>query len=81
VVEVNEAFAPAVLAWARATGADLARVNPNGGAIAIGHPLGCTGVRMLATLVHELERTGGRYGLQTVAASGGLATALVVERA
>jgi len=80
VAEVNEAFAPAVLAWARETGGDLARVNPNGGAIAIGHPLGCTGVRMLATLVHELERSGGRYGLQTVAAAGGLATALVVER-
>jgi len=80
VVEVNEAFAPAVLAWARDTGADLDRVNPNGGAIAIGHPLGCTGVRILATLVHELERTGGRVGLQTIAATGGLATALVIAR-
>ena len=80
VVEVNEAFAPAVLAWAHETGADLSRVNPNGGAIALGHPFGCTGVRMLATLVHELERGGGRYGLQAVAATGGLATAMVVER-
>ena len=65
LVEINEAFARVVLAWQRETGADLDRVNVNGGAIALGHPLGATGARLLTTLLHELERTGGRYGLQS----------------
>jgi len=77
--EVHEAFAVVVLAWARELGADLDRVNVNGGAIALGHPLGSSGTRALATLVHELERSGGRYGLQATGAGGGLANALVVE--
>ena len=78
--EINEAFAAVVLAWADQVGVDLARVNVNGGAIAIGHPLGCTGVRVLATLAHELERRGGRYGLQTICEGGGMANALLIER-
>ena len=78
--EVHEAFAAVVLAWARELGSDLDRVNVNGGAIALGHPLGSSGTRALATLVHELERSGGRYGLQATGAGGGLANALVVER-
>jgi len=80
VAEVNEAFASVVLAWAAGLGADLARVNVNGGAIALGHPLGCSGVRLTATLVAELERSGGRYGLQTMCEGGGMANALVLER-
>jgi acetyl-CoA acyltransferase len=80
VVEVNEAFAPVVLAWAREHHADLERVNVNGGAIALGHPLGCSGVRMLATLVSELERRRGRYGLQVMCEGGGMANATVIER-
>jgi acetyl-CoA acetyltransferase len=68
------------LAFARDLGADLARVNPNGGAIALGHPVGATGVRLTATLLHELERTGGRYGLQTICEFGGTANALILER-
>ncbi len=80
-VEVNEAFASVVLAWGREHPADPATVNVNGGAIALGHPLGCSGVRILATLVCELERSGGRYGLQTMCEGGGMANALVVERA
>jgi len=80
LVEINEAFAPVVLAWAREHHPDMARVNVNGGAIALGHPLGCSGARLLATLVHELERTGGRWGLQTMCEGGGLANATVVER-
>ena len=80
VAEVSEAFASVVLAWARDQDADLDRVNPNGGAIALGHPLGCSGVRMLATLVGELERAGGRYGLQVMCEGGGLANAMVIER-
>ena len=78
--EVNEAFAPVVLAWARDTGADLSRTNVNGGAIAIGHPLGASGVRIMTTLVHALEQRGGRYGLQTMCEGGGMANATIVER-
>ncbi|HEX4816203.1 MAG TPA: thiolase family protein [Nonomuraea sp.] len=78
--EVNEAFAPVVLAWARETGADLARVNVRGGAIAIGHPLGASGARIMTTLLHALEDSGGRFGLQTMCEAGGLANATVVER-
>ncbi|HEX6423301.1 MAG TPA: acetyl-CoA C-acetyltransferase [Acidimicrobiales bacterium] len=80
LVEINEAFASVVLAWAEETGADLARVNVNGGAIALGHPLGATGARLLTTLLNELERTGGRYGLQTMCEGGGQANVTVVER-
>lgn len=80
VFEVNEAFASVVLAWEAELGADPDRVNPNGGAIALGHPVGCSGARLMTTLVHELERSGGRYGLQTMCAGGGLANATVVER-
>ncbi|MFC9974343.1 acetyl-CoA C-acetyltransferase [Spirillospora sp. NPDC127200] len=79
-VEINEAFAPVVLAWLKETGADPAIVNPNGGAIALGHPLGATGARLMTTLLHELERTGGRYGLQTMCEGGGQANVTVVER-
>lgn len=78
--EVNEAFAPVPLVWARELNADLHRLNPRGGAIALGHALGSTGTRLLGTLVTHLESTGGRYGLQTVCEAGGLANALVVER-
>ena len=80
VVEVNEAFASVVLAWAAEHRPDMGRVNVNGGAIALGHPLGCSGVRLTATLVAELQRSGGRYGLQTMCEGGGMANALVVER-
>jgi acetyl-CoA acyltransferase len=80
VVEINEAFASVVLAWEREFHPDMHRVNPNGGAIAIGHPTGCSGARLLATLVNELERTGGRYGLQTMCEGGGQANATVIER-
>jgi acetyl-CoA acetyltransferase len=79
-VEINEAFASVVLAWQRETGADLAKVNVNGGAIALGHPLGASGARLMATLVHELERSGGRYGLETMCEGGGLSNATVIER-
>ncbi|MFC4059200.1 acetyl-CoA C-acetyltransferase [Planomonospora corallina] len=79
-VEINEAFAPVVLAWLKETGADPARVNPNGGAIALGHPLGATGARLMTTLLHELERTGGRYGLQTMCEGGGQANVTIIER-
>jgi acetyl-CoA acyltransferase len=78
--EVNEAFASVVLAWNRDTGGDLAKTNVNGGAIALGHPLGCSGTKLLATLVNELERTGGRYGLQTMCEGGGMANATIIER-
>ena len=78
--EVNEAFAPVVLAWLAETGADPARVNVNGGATAIGHPLGASGGRLLATLLGVLEQTGGRYGLQTMCEAGGLANATIIER-
>jgi len=80
VVEINEAFASVVLAWQKETGADLAKVNVNGGAIALGHPLGATGVRLMTTLLNELERTGGRYGLQTMCEGGGQANVTIVER-
>jgi acetyl-CoA acyltransferase len=78
--EVNEAFAPVVLAWQRETGADLAKVNVNGGAIANGHPLGASGAKLMTTLVHVLEQTGGRYGLQTMCEGGGMANATIIER-
>lgn len=80
LVEINEAFAPVVLAWLKETGADPDTVNVNGGAIALGHPLGATGVRLMTTLLHELERTGGRYGLQTMCEGGGQANVTVIER-
>jgi acetyl-CoA acetyltransferase family protein len=79
LIEINEAFAPVVLAWAREVDPDMARVNVNGGAIAIGDPLGASGTRLLSTLLCELERTGGRWGLQTMGESGGLANATVIE--
>ncbi len=78
--EVNEAFASVVLAWQRELGADPAKVNVNGGGISLGHPLGASGTKLLTTLLHELERTGGRYGLQTVCEGGGMANATVIER-
>jgi acetyl-CoA C-acetyltransferase len=78
--EVNEAFAPVVLAWQADTGADTARTNPLGGAIALGHPLGATGARLMTTLVHHLRRTGDRYGLQVMCEGGGMANATVLER-
>ncbi|MDT4925573.1 MAG: acetyl-CoA C-acetyltransferase [Pseudonocardiales bacterium] len=80
VVEINEAFASVVLAWAKDVGADLARVNVNGGAIALGHPIGATGTKLMATLLGELERTGGRYGLQTMCEGGGQANVTIIER-
>ncbi|MGW0734618.1 acetyl-CoA C-acetyltransferase [Streptomyces sp. NPDC002851] len=80
LVEINEAFAPVVLAWLKETGADPERVNVNGGAIALGHPLGATGARLMVSLVHELERTGGRFGLQTMCEGGGQANVTIVER-
>jgi acetyl-CoA C-acetyltransferase len=80
LVEINEAFASVVLAWQKETGADLAKVNVNGGAIALGHPLGATGAKLMATLLHELERTGGRYGLQTMCEGGGVANVTIIER-
>ena len=79
-IEINEAFASVVLAWQKETGADLSRVNVNGGAIALGHPLGASGARLMATLVHELARCGGRYGLQTMCEGGGMANATIIER-
>jgi acetyl-CoA acyltransferase len=80
LLEVNEAFASVVLAWARAVGGDLERTNVNGGAIALGHPLGCSGARIMATLVHEMERSGARFGLQTMCEGGGMANATILER-
>ena len=79
-VEINEAFASVVLAWLKETGADPERTNPHGGAIALGHPLGATGARLMTTLLHHLERTGGRYGLQTMCEGGGQANVTVIER-
>jgi acetyl-CoA acyltransferase len=79
-IEINEAFASVVLSWQSEIGADLAKVNPNGGAIAHGHPLGATGAVLMTKLVHELRRTGGRYGLQTMCIGHGMATATVIER-
>jgi acetyl-CoA C-acetyltransferase len=80
LVEINEAFASVVLAWQKETGADLEKVNVNGGAIALGHPLGATGARLMTTLLHELERTGGRWGLQTMCEGGGQANVTILER-
>jgi acetyl-CoA acyltransferase len=78
--EINEAFASVVLAWEKEHHADMSKVNPNGGAIALGHPLGGSGTKLLATLLNELERTGGRYGLLTMCEGGGLANATIIER-
>jgi acetyl-CoA acetyltransferase family protein len=80
VTEINEAFASVVLAWEKELRPDMATVNPNGGAIALGHPLGASGTRLLTTLLHELERTDGRYGLQTMCEGGGMANATIIER-
>lgn len=79
-IEINEAFAPVVLAWAKEHKPDMDKVNPNGGAIALGHPLGCTGTRLTATLLNQLERTGGRFGMQTLCEGGGMANACILER-
>jgi acetyl-CoA C-acetyltransferase len=80
LIEINEAFASVVLAWAKDLDADLSRVNVNGGAIALGHPLGATGAKLMTTLLYELERTGGRYGMQTMCEGGGLANVTIIER-
>lgn len=80
LVEINEAFAPVVLSWLAELGADPDRVNVNGGAIALGHPIGCTGARLMTSMLHELERTGGRYGLQTMCEGGGQANVTIIER-
>ncbi len=80
LVEINEAFASVVLAWQRETRADWQRVNVNGGAVAVGHPLGASGARLTTVLLHELERTGGRYGLQTICEGGGMANGMIIER-
>jgi acetyl-CoA C-acetyltransferase len=79
-IEINEAFAPVVLAWAKELEPDMEKVNPNGGAIALGHPLGATGAKLMATMLNELERTGGRYGLQTMCEGGGQANVTIIER-
>ncbi len=78
--EVNEAFAPVPMAWAAHFGADPARLNPRGGAVALGHPLGASGARLLTTMLHALESTGGRFGLQTMCEAGGMANATIIER-
>jgi acetyl-CoA C-acetyltransferase len=80
LIEINEAFASVVLAWAKELDVDLAKVNVNGGAIALGHPLGATGARLMTTLINELERTGGRFGLQTMCEGGGQANVTIIER-
>jgi acetyl-CoA acyltransferase len=80
LVEINEAFAPVVLAWEKEHHPDMSKVNVNGGAIALGHPLGASGTRLMTTLLNELERTGGRYGLQTMCEGGGMANATIIER-
>jgi acetyl-CoA C-acetyltransferase len=80
VFEVNEAFAPVLIAWSQDTGASLDKTNPNGGAIALGHPLGATGAVLMTKLLHELERIGGRFGLQTMCEGGGQANATIIER-
>jgi acetyl-CoA C-acetyltransferase len=80
LVEINEAFASVVLAWQKETGWDLDKVNVNGGAIALGHPIGATGTRLMTTLLNELERTGGRWGLQTMCEGGGQANVTIIER-
>ena len=81
VFEVNEAFASVVLSWAKTVGADPAKVNPNGGAIALGHPLGATGCFLITKAVHELKRSGGDYGLVSMCCGGGLGTGTLVQRA
>jgi acetyl-CoA acyltransferase len=80
IIEINEAFAPVVLSWEKEHHPDMSKVNPNGGAIALGHPLGASGARLMATLLNELERTGGRWGLQTMCEGGGMANATIIER-
>src|SRR5690606_4068187 len=80
LVEINEAFASVVLAWRHEFDADLDKVNVNGGAIALGHPLGASGARLMTTLLNELERTDGRFGLQTMCEGGGMANATIIER-
>ncbi len=80
LIEINEAFASMVLAWQRETKADMNRVNVNGGAIAVGHPIGSSGARMTTILLHEMERIGGRYGLQTICEGGGMANGMIIER-
>ena len=80
LVEINEAFAPVVLAWEKEHHPDMSKVNVNGGAIALGHPLGCSGGRLMTTLLNELERSGGRWGLQTMCEGGGMANATIIER-
>ena len=80
VIEINEAFASVPLAWAKELDVDIARVNVNGGAIALGHPLGASGAKLMATLLNELERTNGRYGLLTMCEGGGMANATIIER-
>jgi acetyl-CoA acyltransferase len=80
LTEINEAFASVVLAWEKEHHPDMSKVNVNGGAIALGHPLGCSGAKLMATLVNELERTGGRWGLQTMCEGGGMANATIIER-
>ncbi|OEG00207.1 acetyl-CoA acetyltransferase [Vulcanibacillus modesticaldus] len=80
VIEINEAFAPVVLAWQKEIGADMNKVNVNGGAIALGHPLGATGVKLMTSLLHELERINGRYGLLTICIGHGMSTAAIIER-
>jgi acetyl-CoA acetyltransferase family protein len=79
-IEINEAFASVVLAWEREVKADMSKVNVNGGAIALGHPLGASGAKLMATLLNELERTNGRYGLLTMCEGGGMANATIIER-
>jgi len=80
LVEINEAFASVVLAWLKETHADVSKVNVNGGAIALGHPIGASGTKLMGTLLNELERTGGRYGLQTMCEGGGQANVTIIER-
>ncbi len=80
LAEINEAFASVVLSWEKELHPDMSKVNVNGGAIALGHPLGASGAKLLATLLNELERTNGRYGLQTMCEGGGLANATIIER-
>jgi acetyl-CoA acetyltransferase len=77
--EVNEAFAAVIGAWLAETGADWSKTNVNGGAIALGHPLGCSGARVMTTLLHEMQRTGTRYGLQAICEGGGMANATLLE--
>lgn len=78
--EVNEAFSPVPIVWLKEMKADMSKLNPNGGAIALGHPLGATGARLMITMMHELERTGGRFGLQAICEGGGMANATIIER-